>query len=340
VRAAFVGTIAFYALVVLRLARREHATWRRRAEAITDPALREPAVTTLREDQMLAIGAAAFAVLHPPAARRLIPLLVAYQVLFDLVDTLLERPRSVLGGSQAALTALEAAVTADGVVQGAPNLDFVGALVDTCRRGCAALPRYSHAQPALVRISRRCEGMLATHTDPEVRAETVRAWAGRHPIAGADLEPAELSAATHSSLATHALIATAAKPHGPPGEFEAIEAAYFPWTCALGTLLDSLIDQEADATTGNFSFVGQYGSTDETAVRLRMIAEQSLAAARTLPSDRRHAVLVCSLVGMSLATPSARKPRIQPVADALVAATAPFSSWARAVVTSQQRLLP
>jgi len=189
-------------------------------------------------------------------------------------------------------------------------------------------------------MARRSEGMVATHTEPEVRAETVRAWAGRHSIDGADLEPAELSAATHSPVATHALLATAAKAHGPSGEFEAIEAAYFPWTCALSTLLDSLIDQETDATTGDFSFVGQYGSTDETAVRLRMIAEESLAATRTLPSDRRHAVLVCSLVGMSLSTPSARTPRIQPVADALVAATAPFSSWARAVVTSQQRLLP
>jgi tetraprenyl-beta-curcumene synthase len=343
----FAEVITFYALVALPLARREHARWRDRAQRIADPALRERASTTLQEDQTLTDGAAAIAVLRPAAANRLVPLLVAYQVLFDLVDTLLERPTRVAGDRDSLRAVLEAALTYR--PPGAPtagalamaNDGFLRDLVEACRRGCATLPRYSEAEPALRRVAARSgDALLVTNNPPETTAEALTAWSRRHPMEDTGLEAAELCAAAHSPLAAHALLASAARPRGRAGEFEAIEAAYHPWICALSTLFDSLVDYEVDARTGDFNFLAQYSSPSKARERFRLIAERALRATRTLPAAHRHAVLTCSLVGMYLASPSARALRVRSLADPVLAVSAPVSSWTRLVVRAQQRLLP
>jgi tetraprenyl-beta-curcumene synthase len=294
---------------------------------------------------MLPAAAAAFAVLHPVAVKRLVPLLVAYEILCDLVDTLLERPTPEAGDRDEVRAALGRALTAWPVGAVSPGLPdganggFLDELVDACRSGCAALPRYPEAQPALMRAAARSDEELVTHGLAEARAEALRVWAGRDATEDAEFEATELSATAYSTLTAHALLAAAASPRGDSDEFEAIEAAYFPWICALSALLDSLVDQEEDARTGDFSLIAQYSSPRHAEAHLRAIAEHALEGVRTLPKAHRHRALVCSLVGWYLASPSARTPNVQSVSDAVLAATAPLSSWARAVVTCQQRLL-
>src|SRR5215203_6043755 len=90
---ALAATLADYWLTVFPQARRELARWRRIAEAIPDDELRGLALTTLEEESGLAEGAAIFATLAPRRHRdALVRLLVAWQVAYDFLDTLDERP--------------------------------------------------------------------------------------------------------------------------------------------------------------------------------------------------------------------------------------------------------
>jgi tetraprenyl-beta-curcumene synthase len=343
-QSAFAATVAFYALVALPLARRELAHWSHRAQAITDPALRELALATLRDERVNSEGAAAFAVLYPPAARRLVPLLVAYQLAWDFVDTLLERPTPAAGSPETVRSTLELALVLEregprAGVDATPNGGFLAELVDACRAGCVWLPTYVEAQPALGRIAARSDALLTTNGEPGGRTAALTAWASRHSAEGDALEPAELCAAGQCSLGVHALLATAASPWSRRHDFEAVEAAYFPWIDALCTLLDSLVDQDDDARTGDFSFVAQYSSAAHAAERLRAIADRALKATRTLPAGHRHGALMCAVVGMYLSTPSAQLAQNQPVAECVLDATAPLSRWACAVLGAQRRAL-
>lgn len=345
VRSAFAGTIAFYAVVVLPLARRELGRWRQRALAIPDATLRQRAIATVENDHLTAEGAAAFAVLHPWAARELIPLLVAYQLLWDFVDTVLERPTPSAGDRETVCKTLELALTPEReqeqirVAPASANGGFFGELVDACRKGCAALPSYSEARPALRRAVARSDALLLTNGTSENRMQAIRAWARRHPVEDGQLDATEVCAAAHSSLAIHALLATASIPRSRPHQFRAIEAAYFPWISALSTLLDSVVDQEDDRRTNGFSFVSQYPSRAHARERLKAICDRALKTTPTLPAANRHRVLLCAVVGMYLSKSSARASQVQPLAESVLDATAPLSTWARAVVGAQRRTL-
>ena len=345
-RSVFAATVVFHALVALPLARRELARWRRRAQAIAQPELRERALETLRHEQANSEGAAAFAVLCPPAAPRVIPLLVAYQLAWDFVDTLLERPAPAAATPESICRTLEFAVVLDdraprprAARAAGQGGDFLGELIDACRTGCAGLPRYAEAQPALRRLAARSDALLATNCARDRRIPALNAWAGRNRAQAGWLEPAELCAAAQCSLGIHALLATAARPGSRTSDFEAIESAYFPWINALCTLLDSVVDQDADARSGDFSFVAEYPSSAHGAERLRLIAQKAMWTTRTLPAGHRHAALTCAVVGMYAAAPSARGLHARPLADSAVDATAPLSRWASAVAGAQRRVL-
>jgi tetraprenyl-beta-curcumene synthase len=322
--------------VSLPLARREIARWTRRAEAIADPPLRELALDTLRRERRNSEGAAAFAVLHPLGAWRLVPLLVAYQLAWDLVDTLLEHPAEEAGEREAVRAVLELALEPGAAGERTVG-GLLGELVEACRAGCEALPRFDQARPALRRLAARTDAMLVTNV-PVVRPRALGIWAARDQAAGDGLEPAELCAAAQCSLAIHALLATAAARRGRPRDFEAVESAYYPWIDAVCTLLDSVVDRDEDERTGDFSFVSQYPSSAHAARRLAEISRRALEGTAALPAPRRHAALTCALVGMYVAAPSAESPRARQSVEAVLAATGPLTRWARAVAVAQRRV--
>lgn len=279
--------------------------------------------------------------LHPPAARLLIPILVAYQVAWDFVDTMLERPTPAAGPSEDVRRALVAAVSVDEV----PGLSlsddrgpgFLAELVRACRDGCRRLPGYDDARIPLQRAAARSDALLVTNGPREDKTRALNEWAADNEVGATELEPAELCAAAQCSLGIHALLATAARPSSRPAEFAAIEAAYYPWVDALCTLLDSLVDQDDDHRTGEYSFVGQYQSSDHAAERFRLIAKRALKATDALPAGHRHAALVCAVVGMYLSAPVARSPSVRAIAESVAEATAPRSGWACAVAARRRR---
>ncbi|HEX5923887.1 MAG TPA: DUF2600 family protein, partial [Baekduia sp.] len=120
----------------LRLVRRELDGWRARAELIDDPILREHAVGSLTRKRTLVDGAAFYWILPERRDAGLLRLLVAFQVLADLLDELSER------GSERRdlMRAFVDAVVLDEPV--GDHDEYTMALIDACRKGCAALPGY------------------------------------------------------------------------------------------------------------------------------------------------------------------------------------------------------
>ena len=302
--------------------------WRERATAIPDATLRADALATLAGERLNTAGAALFATLAGAADPALLRALIAFQVTWDYVDTLSERPATdpIANGAQ-----LHAALV-DALTPGGERADwyrlhaqeddggYLAALVDACRDGCATLPRYE-AVGEVARSEARRAAVQGINHSPEVgREAAMRRWAARQAHAG-DTRWFELAAAASSSLAIHALLVAAADRATTPAVAEQIGAAYFPWICALSTLLDSLVDQADDARSGDISFVALYRSRAEALWRLRSIAARAFAEARRLPSGEQHAVLVAGMVAMYLSKSSAWTAAARPLTIAVLRAS-------------------
>ncbi len=309
------ATLWRYGAAVLPRARRELGGWARRAHAIPDPALRRHACATLREEDGNAEGAALLALAAPDTARTpVVRLLVTAQVLYDYLDTLSEQPaRDPLAASRRLHGALHAALATpaepDDWYAGygwADDGGYLAALVATCRGLLAALPAHAIVAPALERaVARASESQSRNHAAMlgALAPDALAAWAGALPAGGARLRWWELAAAAGSSLGLHALLAAAANPRLTPSDAARLEAAYWPWGCALNTLLESVADVPADARSGNHSYVGRYATRTDAAARLTAIAARAADAVHTLPDGSHHAVVLAAMASFYLEVP-------------------------------------
>jgi len=340
--AALVAILAGYWTTVFPIARRELARWRALAAAIPDARLRALALSTLDDESGLAEGAAIFATLAPSrgARRRLVRLLVAWQVMYDYLDSLGEqRCAASDAGLYAVLgTALE--TTAAEEAPSAADDRYLGRLVACCRACVATLPSIGVVGPLAVRAARRCgDAQVLTHATAANGAEPLRRWALAQPGA----EPFlwwEVAAGAISSLGVHALLATAALPRATAAEAARVDAAYFPSVCALSTLLDSTIDAADDAGTTNHRCTAYYASDAEAEARLEAVARIAAAAARGLPRGRGHAVILAGMTAYYAAAGWSGNERLHlRVASAVGVETAPilWTLRARARLSGRRR---
>jgi tetraprenyl-beta-curcumene synthase len=289
--------------------------WEQIALEIPDPVLREQALATLRSERLSAAGAALFAATPRRPCPALVRALVAYQVATDYLDTLAEQPSAdpIANGARLhraladAVAPAPAAVRPDwyGLHPRGDDGGYLAALVAACRESCAALPSYAAVADAAVREARRNAVQGLNHAAAGPREAGLIAWAAAQDDDGGDARWFELAAAGASSLAVLALIAAAARPATTAADAERVRRAYFPWIEALSTLLDSLVDRERDARTGELNFVSHYPSNPVAAARLGEIAGRAMRAARGLPDGERHAVLVAGMVSLHLSEASA-----------------------------------
>ncbi len=302
---------------VLPSVEREVRRWRRRALAIPDPVLREDALATLRRERLNTEGAALLASLPRRRDRQLLELLVAYQIAFDYLDTISERPAPdrVANGRQLHRALVEA-LAGDGPLSDyyrhhvcRDDGGYLAALVGACRRRCAALPAYGLVREAALEHAERFVVQAVNHDrDPRRRDCALVAWAEREST---EVRWFELAAGASSSLLLHALFALAADPATDAHDVAEVRDAYYPWICAASTLLDSFVDQGDDAQTGEHRYVAHYPSSDAAATRLREIVRESLARARRLRSGERHGLVASGMVAMYLSKESARGPALR-----------------------------
>jgi tetraprenyl-beta-curcumene synthase len=297
--AALVAVLTSYWATVFPLVRTELARWRTCAADIPDAEIRALALRTLDEESGLAEGAAIFATLVPgrSARRQLVRLLVAWQVAYDYLDTIGEETtadRSCSDGDLYAILgiALDPAAGYRGHTSDGGYLDR---LVACCRASAATLPSFAAAGPLAVHAAERCaEGQAHTHAVASGGPEPFRAWALAQP--GADgYRWWEVAAGAISSLAVHAILATAALPGATATDAARVDAAYFPSICALSTLLDSTIDAADDAGTLNHRCTAYYADAAQTSDRIEAITRAAAATARALPRGRGHAVILAGM---------------------------------------------
>jgi tetraprenyl-beta-curcumene synthase len=330
----FIGAAARYWLNIHPQVRRELRHWREQARAIPDPALRELALTTQRQERGNLEGAAAYAVLAPRSqCVRVVRALVAFQAIYDYADTLAEQPSAdPVGNGRELHRALASALD-----PGAGHSDYYAhslqkddggylrELVEACRDAFGALPAHaSLAAPAQAAVARIVAFQALAHGggDEGGRADAWRAfsrWAAGQLPPETGLKWWETAAGAASSLLVLALIAAAAEPSVCDRDGAAIERAYFPWIGALHLLLDSLIDRADDVRAGRHSLVEHYASPRELADRLQAISVQALRAVKALPNSAEHELILAAMASFYLSQPAARTPAAAPAKAEILA---------------------
>lgn len=301
---ATLRTLITYETSIVPHARREIRRWAHAAARIPDPILRHHATDAIAVDASNAEAVAAFAAIAPRRFRyTTVELLVTYQLLVDYVDTLGER---VCAERLLAGLAIGGALAAAVAVPASPiDLDPLGddggylvALVAACRSLLWQLPAAAVVeQPAHVAAVRCGDALAHTHTAAEHDSiADLRAWAHAQEDA-AGYSWWEIAAGGNSSIAILALLGTAADAQTVARNADAIAGAYWPHVCVMSTMLDSLVDYERDAVSGDLSFVSHY--PDRAAARRGIVdsATNSLAATRRLRHSHIHMMIVCGVAG-------------------------------------------
>ncbi len=304
----------------LRAASAEIDRWVDRAQSIPDGAIREDALSAIASKRGHSDGAALFSILPCRRDPNLLRLLVAYQTIWDFLDTVNERGAEAGTGNglqlhRALVEALDPSMPISDYYSHHPWREdggYLHALVETCRGRCARLPSYGRVKPLVVREARRAQVLALNHdTDPFARDAALRDWAAREFEHEQRVSWFELSSAASASLTVHAALALAARPACSEVELRRICAAYFPWISAAATMLDSYVDQVEDERHGDHRYVAHYESAARAGERLSALVARSAAEARRLRDGRRHGVIAACMIAMYLSKDSARTPEMR-----------------------------
>jgi tetraprenyl-beta-curcumene synthase len=324
--------LARYWLTIWPLARRALHGWQTCAERIPDAELRRLALATHENEHMNAEGAAIFATLAPWRwTPTLVRVLVAYQVLFDYLDTITEQPSPARDDARQLHRALLDALDPDGepadwyaLHRHRDDGGYLSALVLACRAGLARLPAYEQVAPAARRLAQRSgEVQALNHSVTPDRPNYLRRWAVAYPELSSGLRWWEFAASASSSLGVHALLALASDSRTTRRQADHIEHTYCVSLGALNTLLESLVDLPADSLTGDHSFASYYSSPTAAATRLKVIATNARAATLALPKGDRHAIILAGMVGFYLSAPEAWQQHARPASAVTMAAIGP-----------------
>lgn len=328
---------------------REVERQRRLAAAIPEPALREVALSALRDKRANIDGAAAFAAFVPRAQRAaVLRAQVAFQSLYDYLDVLTERPNSdPVGNSRQLHGALVAAL--DPRARGGEHLahpaasedgGYLQSRVERCQSALSALPSYAAVQPSAARLGGYIREYQSFNvTDARAPCEALARWSTEHTPAGSGLRWWETAASAGSSLGLFALIAMAGRPGARADDALAVERAYFPWVGALHSLLDSLIDLHDDRASGQPALVEHYGTAEDTARGLTRLAEEARLRVAELPDADSHALVLAAMASVYLAEPQARDPHARAARRGVLRALGALAKPALLVLRLRRRVL-
>jgi hypothetical protein len=117
----------------------------------------------------------------------------------------------------------------------------------------------------------------------------------------------EAAGSSTSLLAVLALMALAADGAATSDDLAAAAAAYAPWVGVVSITLDSFIDQDADGSSGEWSYIEYYANwqvdVERRAIELVARARAGLGALR---HGERHQVILSMMLAMYLSSDNAR----------------------------------
>jgi tetraprenyl-beta-curcumene synthase len=313
---------------------RELWQWRKNAAGIPAVPLREEALAALERKRGQSEGAALFALLPRQRRRACLRLLVAYQLIWDYLDSVNERGVSagLANGRQLHLALVDALTPGTPLrdyYQHSPWQDdggYLRALVQTCRGCCVQLPSFARVQPLVLADAQRGQALALNHEpDSDRRDAVLKAWAAEEFPAGHEVSWFELTGAASAALSTYALLALACEPACSDAEIARTHAAYFPWVCAAGTMLDSYVDQHDDLANGHHIYVTHYATPETALTRICELVRRSRAELETLKGAETHAVLLCSMVALYLSKDSARTHTVRDSSKRIAQAGGPLT---------------
>jgi len=306
---------------------REVGAWRLLAESIPSAAIREDAIDALTRKRGQTDGAALFTILPRGRNAALLRLLVAYQLIWDYLDSVHERCPTEVNGRQLHFALVDA------LAPGEPRADYyahhpwhddggyLAALVDSCRENCELLPEYERVRPLVLREARRAQVLALNHEpDPKRRDAALRTWAiDEFPAGEQGAHWFELSGACSAGLTIFALLALAAEHGGCNQQIEQILATYLPWTSVTATMLDSYVDEADDAASGDHVYVSHYPSREAATTRVGWLLRRCLTDAGRLQGGEKHILIAASMAALYLSKDSARAPSMRDETRALAA---------------------
>lgn len=306
---------------------KEAARWRRQASGIPDAALRRAALTALDTKRGHTDGAALFATLPRARDRTLLDLLVAYEIIWDYLDTVHESAPDERNGRQLHLALVDALDSRRPLSEwyehhtASDDGGYLRDLVVACRRGCASLPSFPVVREMLATEAWRAQVLALNHlADPEQRDAALRAWAWEEFPGEERLAWFELSGAASASLVVHALLAVAADPDARSADALTVRDAYWPWISLATTMLDSYVDRAEDAANDNHSYVAHYPDERRAVERIETSIVEAAARVMRLPNRHRHAVILAGMIAMYLSKDSVRAHEWNRSAQRLLAA--------------------
>ncbi len=309
--------------------------WERRAQMIHDPHLRNLALDTLQGEGFNSQVAATLATLAPrPLRTATVEAIVALEVLYDYLDSLVEQPLpDPLRDGHRLYKALTHAVTPRVQSEhGGHDNGYLGDLAATVNDNLERLPSTSAiADVALQAAARNAAAQVRAHAVTRVGTAQLEDWAMRE-APGTQLDWREyLMGAASSVLVIHALIAAAADRRTTCAHAERIDQTYLA-IGALSTMLDSLIDYEYDVRLGNLGYIRYYKDRDILADQLASIVRYAIDQARGAPNEAHHVMTVVGVVAYYLSAPEATGEFARPVTTRIIQELRPLITPTLAVM--------
>jgi tetraprenyl-beta-curcumene synthase len=301
--------------------------WKALALEIPDGPIREDALSALRDKRGQTDGAALFSILPRARNLSLLRLLVAYQIIWDFLDSVHERAPNRRNGEQLHLALVDALdpqqPIRDYYLHNPWREDggYLTALVTVCRDCCGGLPTYEHIRPLLVREAVRAQVLAVNHDlDPHSRDVSLETWANEEFPENREASWFELTGAASAGLAIFALLALATETACDNTEIASTLSAYFPWASAVAAMLDSYADQAEDAKTGDHSYVAHYPTPEIAIEQIGLLVRRYLVEVGALRSREKHILIATSMSALYLSKDSARAPQLRESTSSLVAA--------------------
>jgi tetraprenyl-beta-curcumene synthase len=303
--------------------------WRRRANEIPSPFLRQDAISALAYKRGQSDGAALLWTIPRTRSLTLLRLLVVYQTIWDYLDCVNERGAAVgqLNGRQlhlALVDALDPSRPLSDYYRHHPWKDdggYLRALVEVCRERCRELPSYDCVRHLVAHEAERAQVLAINHDlDPVARDTTLQRWAACEFPTGHEASWFELTGAASAGLTIYALLVLAAEPTCSDSKIAKARSTYFPWISTAATMLDSYVDHREDAANNDHSYVAHYPTPELAAQRIGELIHRSLQEAHGLYSSERHILIIACMTAMYLSKDSARTEALRETTESLLSA--------------------
>ncbi len=284
-------------------ARRALEGWRRRAQAIGEPALREIALGKLADERLNAEGAGMLAVLGPRAHRgAAVRAMIALQVLYDYLDGASESAAGAEVGEQEAL--YEPFRGAFSVSPGARQVQaqsradggYTQALAASVERELAGLPGRARVASVLAAGAERCAGaQLCVHAIPHAGIEQARSWAQERSEGTLHWQET-LAGSAACVVGLHAVIGAASEERTSAAQAAALDRLYLSIS-AVTALLDSIVDRERDESTREAGFTSLYENQGALGEGLARAAREAIAETEKTPHGAFHLSMLAGIIG-------------------------------------------